>query len=89
MTKITHKINRINPAEITVVTIASHLGRSKIMPIMPNIKDTGTENSMVSPPRAGTGLPQPGFSMYKAKIAAPAIAIKAAESFPKSIFAPI
>jgi hypothetical protein len=86
---IMHATNSIKPAEITVVVIESHLVLSKIMPIMPNIKDTGAENKMSNPPRTGTGLPQPGLSMHIVRTTAPTIAIKTAESFPKSIFSPI
>jgi hypothetical protein len=50
----------IQPAEITVVVIASHLRLSKIIPMMPKIIDTGSENNMSNPPRIGIGLPQPG-----------------------------
>jgi hypothetical protein len=59
------------------------------MPIMPNIKDTGTENNIDNPARTGRGLPQPGLMMHIVTITAPAAAIKTADSFPKSIFAPI
>lgn len=89
LTTIIHTTNSINPAETTVVVIASHLGLSKIMPIMPNTNDTGAENKMSNPPRTGTGLPQPGLSMHIVRTTAPTIAIKTAESFPKSIFSPI
>jgi hypothetical protein len=89
LSTIIHTTNRIKPAETTVVVIASHLGLSKIMPIMPNIKETGAENKMSNPPRTGTGLPQPGLSMHIVRITAPTTAIKTADSFPKSIFSPI
>ena len=83
---IIHTIKAMQPAEITVVVIASHLLLSKIMPMMPNIKETGNENKMSNPPRIGTGLPQPGLRMQRVKITAPVITIKTAESFPTSIF---
>jgi len=79
----------MNPAEITVMVIASHLFLSKIIPMIPNINDTGTENNMSNPPRTGRGLPQPGLRMQRVRITAPATAIKTTESFPKSIFSPI
>lgn len=68
-----------------VVVIASHLVLSKIIPIIPNINDTGAENKMVNPPRIGKGLPQPGLSMHIARTMAPTIKTKTAESFPKCI----
>ena len=79
----------IKPAERTVVVIASHLRLSKMMPMTPNIKETGTENNMSNPPRTGTGLPQPGLRMHMVRITAPTTAIKTAESLPKSIVSPI
>ena len=85
---IMQTIKTMKPAERTVVVIASHLGLSKIMPIMPNINDTGTENNMSNPPRTGRGLPQPGLRIQRARITAPAIAMKTAESLPKSIISP-
>jgi hypothetical protein len=75
--------------ERNVVVIASHLRLSKMMPMMPNIKDTGSENNMSNPPRISRGLPQPGRRMQRVRTMAPAIAIKTAESLPKSIFSPI
>ena len=89
LSTIMHTTNRIKPADNTVVVIASHLRLSKIMPIMPNIKDTGVENNMSKPPRTGMGLPQPGLSMHIVRITTPTTAIKTDESFPKSILSPI
>jgi hypothetical protein len=57
---IIHPKKTMHPAERMVVIIASHLRLSKMMPIIPNIKDTGIENNMSNPPRIGRGLPQPG-----------------------------
>ena len=79
----------MKPAERTVDVIASHLRLSKMISIMPNIKDTGTENNMSNPPRIGIGLPQPGLRMHIVIITTPVIAIKTAESSPKSMFVPI
>jgi hypothetical protein len=76
----------MHPADSMVVVIASHLCVSKIMPMMPNIKETGSENNISSPPRTGIGLPQPGLRTHIVTITAPTITQKAAESFPKSIF---
>jgi hypothetical protein len=59
------------------------------MPIIPNIKDTGTENNVSNPPRIERGLPQPGWTMYIVTITAPTAAIKTADIFPKSTVAPM
>ena len=77
------------PAERMVVVITSHLRLSKIIPIMPKINETGSENSMSNPPRIGTGLPQPGLRAHIVTITAITSTQNTAESFPKSISSPI
>jgi len=48
-----------SPPEIMVVIIASHLRRSKMIPVTPNINETGNENMANNPTRIVRGLPHP------------------------------
>jgi hypothetical protein len=41
------------------VIIASHLRRSKMIPMTPSIRETGNENMISNPPRIAKGLPHP------------------------------
>jgi hypothetical protein len=85
LNNIIHKTNSIEPAEITVVVIASHLVLSKIIPIIPNIKDTGTENKMASPPRTPIGSPQPGWIKNNTKTNKPAASNMKSDNIPNRI----
>jgi hypothetical protein len=70
---------------MVVVIIASSLCRSKMMPVIPNIKDTGNEKIISSPPRAARGSPQPGWIRQSARKVIPPIASMIAEIIPKRI----
>jgi hypothetical protein len=82
----THK--RINPAVISVVTIASDLRRSFAIPRMPKSRAAGNENIVSNPPRAAIGLPQPGLHRNAIRSVPPAMPSRAADIFPKRISFP-
>jgi len=56
-----------------------------MIPTMPTIKAARNEKIISSPPRAASGLPQPGRSIISAHIVARAMPNKIAEIFPKRI----
>lgn len=68
-----------------VVIIASTLRWSRMIPMIPTIAEAGMEQKKSSPPRAASGLPQPGRSKNIMHIVATAIASRIAEIFPKRI----
>lgn len=70
---------------IVVERIESNLWRSKRIPVMPNISETGNENKVSNPPRMLSGLPQPGWIRKSVKIVNPPRANMIAESVPKRI----
>jgi len=55
------------------------------MPVIPNIKDTGNEKIISSPPRVARGSPQPGWIRQSARKVIPPIASMVAEIIPKRI----
>jgi hypothetical protein len=57
-----------------------------MMPVMPNIKDTGNEKMISNPPRMPRGSPHPGWSRKSARIVTPLMASTTAEIIPKRIF---
>ena len=73
-------------AAIRVLIIASHLWRSKMIPVTPNIRETGNENTISSPTRAAKGFPQPRWRMDRVRIARPPIANMSTDSNPNRIF---
>jgi hypothetical protein len=70
---------------IVVIINASIFRRSKIMPVIPNIKDTGNENIISSPPRAARGSPQPGWIKQSARKVIPPMASMIDEIIPNRI----
>jgi len=82
---ITYSQTSIMDPVIIVAIIASSFRRSKMMPVMPSIKDTGIEKIISSPPRAAIGSPQPGWSSISPRIVAPPMASIIAEITPKRI----
>ena len=65
--------------------IASNLRSSRIIPMIPTIIEAGMEHIKSSPPRAASGLPQPGRSINIAHIVMAAIPSRIADIFPKRI----
>jgi hypothetical protein len=72
----------MSPPEIAVVMIARVLGRSLAIPIIPKSRATGTDRTMSNPPRAASGLPQPGWRAIMQTIVKPAAARNVADIFP-------
>jgi hypothetical protein len=70
---------------IVVERIESNLWRSKMIPVMPNISETGNENNVSNPSRMLSGLPQPGWIRENVKIVNPPKANMMNESVPKRI----
>lgn len=77
-----HRYNSRNAPETTVVTIASHLLRSRIIPRMPSTREAGNETTISNPARARTGLPHPGRRTISNAIVAAAIASRIADILP-------
>jgi len=58
-----------------------------MIPVMPNIRETGNENMTSSLPKTANGLPQPRLNRERVRIARPPIVSMNTESNPKRIFA--
>lgn len=69
-----------------VLRMASHLRRSKMIPVMPNIRETGNENAISNPPRTANGLPHPPPNRGSVRIVRPPIPSISTESNPNRIF---
>ena len=83
--QIIHAQRAISPPAISVVTIASSLRRSPMIPTMPKIKAAGNENIISNAPSVARGSPQPGLHISVVASVAPAMISRAADIFPKRI----
>jgi hypothetical protein len=79
------KVKSTNPPEMIVIIIASSLRRSRMIPIIPTIRQVRMEKITSSPARAARGLPQPDLITIIAHIVADAMPSRIAEIIPKHI----
>ena len=83
--QIIHAQRAISPPAISVVTIASSLRRSPMIPTMPKTKAAGNENIISNAPSVAKGLLQPGLHRSDRTSVAPAMPSRAADILPKRI----
>jgi len=74
--------SRINTPATTVVTTATSLRWSWMMPTIPKIRASGNDSSVRGPARAPRGLRQPGLRTTMQAIVAPAMPRNVAAIFP-------